>query len=368
MQRNNRYYILLFGAMIGAHLLSSTLISSLFIGATPHPAWSVFNAKLAIIQEQFISSTGNLQQSVIKQFMSTERKVMTEPSPTVALISSQQTGFFDTLPAPTAPLAPTSTPFPTQPILPTLIPTHVITPTLRPTNNPFPTSIYTSPVPTQKPKPTIIAKPTKPPPTNMPSAPVDGSLIVQNPLNQPYYQSSAAYKCSTPDRMIELYGNKAAQTNCYSAVQSAVKAQIVSTSILGKGIQVHKRVLPAFVAVAKELDAYPHSNGTYTFPSKKYTVRNAGAYIFRCNVNASTSGKFDLCASGCVLSMHSFGIAVDINYESNCNGCETYDMPKEIVDAFEKYGFRWGGRYKSIFGSTIDPMHFEYLKEACTGL
>ena len=43
-------------------------------------------------------------------------------------------------------------------------------------------------------------------------------------------------------------------------------------------------------------------------------------------------------------------------------------MPMEIVDIFESYGFRWGGRYKAIFGSTIDPMHFEYMYDLCKDL
>ncbi|MCR4276810.1 MAG: M15 family metallopeptidase, partial [Candidatus Roizmanbacteria bacterium] len=99
--------------------------------------------------------------------------------------------------------------------------------------------------------------------------------------------------------------------------------------------------------------------------AKKYKINTIGAYIFRCNVNASTSAKDDLCSDGCVLSAHSFGIAVDINWEENCNGCSNYTMPMEIVDIFESYGFRWGGRYKSVFGSRIDAMHFEYMYDLC---
>lgn len=360
MQRNNRYYFLLFGAMIGAYLLSSTLISSLFIGATPHPAWSVFNAKLAIVQEQFISSMGNLQQSAIKQFITTGRKTALQPSPTIALISSQETGFFDTIPAPTAPLAPTSTPLPTQPIPPTLIPTRVLIPTLRPTNNPYPTSIRPTIPPTQVPKPTKPPKPTNPPIT------IDFPKVVGDPLKQKWY-ANGSLACYTTERFIEVYAEGLTPNSCYNNIRAHMDANIVSTSLLGRSIQVHKKALPAFEAVAKTLDQYKVDSSTYKFPSKTYKIKNVGAYVFRCNVNASTSGKNDVCSTGCKLSPHAFGIAVDINYDENCNGCKNYDMPKEISDTFEVYGFRWGGHYPLI-GSYIDPMHFEYMKDLCEGI
>ena len=358
MQRNNRYYILLFGAMVGAYLLSSTLISSLFIGATPHPAWSVFNAKLAIVQEQFISSTRNLQQSVIKQFLLSEKKVPSQDIvPTPILMSSDQKGFFDTIPAPTAPLAPTATPFPFQPIPPTLTPTRVPIPTLRPTNNLYPTSIRPTIPPTQVPKPTKPPKPTSPPIT------IDFPKVVGDPLKQKWY-ANGSLACYTTERFIEVYAEGLTPNSCYNNIRAHMDANIVSTSLLGRSIQVHKKALPAFEAVAKTLDQYKVDSSTYKFPSKTYKIKNVGAYIFRCNVNASTSGKNDTCSPGCKLSPHAFGIGVDINYEENCNGCKNFDMPKEISDTFEMYGFRWGGHYPLI-GSYIDPMHFEYMRDLC---
>jgi len=93
--------------------------------------------------------------------------------------------------------------------------------------------------------------------------------------------------------------------------------------------------------------------------------KNVGAYVFRCNVNASSSK--DICSPLCKLSPHAFGIAVDINYDENCNGRTTFDTPKEISDTFELYGFRWGGHYPLI-DSYIDPMHFEYMIQLCEGI
>lgn len=53
------------------------------------------------------------------------------------------------------------------------------------------------------------------------------------------------------------------------------------------------------------------------------------------------------------LSLHAFGLAVDLNVSSNGLGTRG-DMDPRIVQIFEKVGFTWGGRW-----SRPDPMHFE---------
>jgi hypothetical protein len=66
------------------------------------------------------------------------------------------------------------------------------------------------------------------------------------------------------------------------------------------------------------------------------------------------------------LSMHSFGIAVDIatgksNYwQWERDGAAAYknSIPHEIVAIFEKHGFIWGGKWYHF-----DTMHFEYRPE-----
>ncbi len=69
------------------------------------------------------------------------------------------------------------------------------------------------------------------------------------------------------------------------------------------------------------------------------------------------------------LSMHSFGIAIDINtkhshywrnLKENKNGIYPYHnlIPLEIVEIFEKHGFIWGGKWYHF-----DTMHFEYRPE-----
>lgn len=69
------------------------------------------------------------------------------------------------------------------------------------------------------------------------------------------------------------------------------------------------------------------------------------------------------------LSVHSFGIAVDLNSElggywrwsgAAQGQAVDYDnrIPPEIVAAFERYGFIWGGKWHHF-----DGMHFEYRPE-----
>lgn len=65
-----------------------------------------------------------------------------------------------------------------------------------------------------------------------------------------------------------------------------------------------------------------------------------------------------------ILSMHSFGLAVDLNAILNPRTTDPNELHSEIwknmrqsIEAIEKTGFmRWGGRYRSP-----DPMHFEVM-------
>lgn len=63
--------------------------------------------------------------------------------------------------------------------------------------------------------------------------------------------------------------------------------------------------------------------------------------------------------SGSKLSTHAWGIAIDLNPETNGMGRDG-DMPAGIVQVFESFGFTWGGRWT---GAGKDPMHFQY----CSG-
>jgi hypothetical protein len=63
--------------------------------------------------------------------------------------------------------------------------------------------------------------------------------------------------------------------------------------------------------------------------------------------------------TGSKLSAHSWGIAIDLNTESNAQG-SWGNMDARVVEIFRNAGFEWGGDWA---GKTRDPMHFQF----CTG-
>lgn len=256
-------------------------------------------------------------------------------------------------------IAPTETPIPLTPtIIPTtnpLIPTGYVYPTYV-----TPTGRYVSP--TKKPTPTSL--PPSPTPKKI------GELPLRDPLSQPYYGAASSI-CYQPEYIMKYYVGNITPNACYSNIEAIMKANLVSVTLLGRSISVHKRAAPYFQAVADELAVYQQDDGTFKFPSKTYKIKDIWAYNFSCNTAQNKSNNcYDPCSEGWVIGDHAFGIAVDINASENCVGCKNYTMPKEIVNAFERWGFRWGGRYDMpIFGNaTIDPMHFEYLYDVCKGL
>jgi len=63
--------------------------------------------------------------------------------------------------------------------------------------------------------------------------------------------------------------------------------------------------------------------------------------------------------TGTKLSAHSWGIAIDLNPETNAQGT-TGDMDSSVINIFREAGFEWGGDWQ---GRLRDPMHFQF----CTG-
>jgi len=74
-------------------------------------------------------------------------------------------------------------------------------------------------------------------------------------------------------------------------------------------------------------------------------IRQFGTWAPRHKMHDSSRG----------LSTHSWGIAVDVNWATNAVGTRG-DLDSGIVEAFERFGFEWGGRWRYK-----DPMHFQYV-------
>jgi hypothetical protein len=58
------------------------------------------------------------------------------------------------------------------------------------------------------------------------------------------------------------------------------------------------------------------------------------------------------------LSTHCWGLAVDLNPETNALGTAG-DMSAEVVEVFASLGFEWGGSWT---GAARDPMHFQFCR------
>ena len=102
-------------------------------------------------------------------------------------------------------------------------------------------------------------------------------------------------------------------------------------------------------AVSQELDAWPSRYKKYLYPI-------GGTYA--CRAVADTGQP----------SIHAWGAAIDINpafsnywhWGRRGGDIPAYEnhIPHEVVSAFERHGFIWGGRW-----AHFDTMHFEYRPE-----
>jgi hypothetical protein len=100
----------------------------------------------------------------------------------------------------------------------------------------------------------------------------------------------------------------------------------------------HERLIDVFPRVFASIEQEGLRDEIRTF---------GGCFNFR---SKRTSGK---------LSTHSWGIAIDLNPETNPQG-KPGNMHPGVVAIFRQFGFTWGGEWP---GKSKDPMHFQY----CTG-
>ena len=111
--------------------------------------------------------------------------------------------------------------------------------------------------------------------------------------------------------------------------------------------RLHKLAAPAFKAAAADYLAKVKAG-----KAKPYKILNSGSFNWRLIKHAD--GTY-----GDTLSMHSFGIAIDINaWTPNGQGKGAKsDIPPELVKSMNAQGIFWGGHWT---GASYDPMHFEY--------
>lgn len=105
-----------------------------------------------------------------------------------------------------------------------------------------------------------------------------------------------------------------------------------------RGFRCHKLLVKKFQSVFNELVAIGVDQLIKTYD---------GCWVVR-KITGSSSGN---------LSLHSWGIAIDLNADlGNSFGDSTPAMDKRVVAVFKKHGFFWGGDYHG----NKDGMHFEY--------
>lgn len=130
----------------------------------------------------------------------------------------------------------------------------------------------------------------------------------------------------------------------YGGSAAEVSKNLTTVNFLGKNYQVHSKMAVALRSAQQQVTA---AGITY-----KSTESGGGAFNWRANRNKPTEQ-----------SLHSFGIALDINptknpnYASTERPCKT-DMPAALINIMKNNGFRWGGDYKTV----CDSMHFEWVK------
>jgi hypothetical protein len=108
-------------------------------------------------------------------------------------------------------------------------------------------------------------------------------------------------------------------------------------------VRVHRLIAPVVRCVERAIKECPEGNS--------YDFRSVGSYVWQ-----------GIADSPDLLATSSFGISIDINLDTNPsaqNGQLITDIPRCVVDAFKRYGFRWGGDFETA----KSPAHFEFMAD-----
>ncbi len=152
------------------------------------------------------------------------------------------------------------------------------------------------------------------------------------------------------------------------ADESKFKEMYLTTiDFMGTRVQVHRAARDSFLAVVEDIRlCEDEETKNYNFWNPEWGGNSGGTYNCRKNTNDPSK-----------MSMHAYGMAIDINPWKNpncpkdpqCNGMNVVitNIPDCVIDAFKKNGFKWGGDFSSV----KDTMHFEWvppeMREGFTG-
>lgn len=120
-----------------------------------------------------------------------------------------------------------------------------------------------------------------------------------------------------------------------------VEAHIIEAEVplLGGTVRCHEQLVPQLAGALGELEE-----------------RGLGELIDPSQYGGCWVPRHILGDDGRALSLHAWGLAVDLNVNDNPYGAEPALDPR-VVESFERWGFAWGGHWR-----TPDGMHFELVE------
>lgn len=122
----------------------------------------------------------------------------------------------------------------------------------------------------------------------------------------------------------------------FCEVAPTLKAFPITKGSTARGFYCHKLLVSAFQKVFEEIVLSGLTDEIKTFD---------GCFNIRKIRGSNTN-----------MSLHSWAIAIDINYKGNELGNQKPGMDPRVIALFKKNGFYWGGNFKRR-----DGMHFEYF-------
>ncbi len=125
----------------------------------------------------------------------------------------------------------------------------------------------------------------------------------------------------------------------FCEVAPVLKAFPIKKGSTARGFYCHKLLVSVFQAVFEEIVLAGLTEEIKTFD---------GCFNIRKIRGSSTN-----------MSLHSWAIAIDLNYKGNELRNSKPEMDPRIIAIFKKHGFYWGGNFRRK-----DGMHFEYFNRS----